>query len=145
MKKYLILLSPFMLAACVHPMQHTAHKHNMPTKDMKTVEEYHKQVMSGNTARQPMQHDNIALNGSDHKPQIPNANISAPSSAVWQKQLPKYERQIFSQGTSQRNTTMHKTTHKTTEILKDTPTEKQTRTVEKSETKWNSKGFSFGL
>ncbi|MGR6980905.1 hypothetical protein ACUHGC_05720 [Testudinibacter sp. P27/CKL/0425] len=139
MKKHLsIFLLPLTLSACVHPLNHN--QPEMPTMDMKTVEQYHKQVMSGNTMT-TSNHD-ISLNASDHKPKtVPAAApVSVHNPTIWQN-LPQYKRPIYEQGTTQRNTT----SHKTTEVLKDTPTEKQTRTVEKSETKWNSKGFSFGL
>lgn len=138
MKNYLIILLSFVLTACVQPARHPTA--NMPTKDIKTVEEYHKQVMSGNTIHVSAQPNDIPLNGSDYKPKTPAVRATgAPN--IWQTELPKQVGRIYSEGTTQRATT----SHKTTEVLKDTPNEKQTRTVEKSETKWNSKGFSFGL
>ncbi|MGV6988812.1 hypothetical protein ACWA5Z_07925 [Testudinibacter sp. P80/BLE/0925] len=139
MKNYLIILLPLALSACVQPTWHPTA--NMPTKDMKTVEEYHKQVMSGKTINGAAPPNDILLNGSDYKPKTPSAATPANAPNIWQKELPEQVRKIYSEGSTQR----HTTSHKTTEVLKDTPNEKQTRTVEKSETKWKSKGFSFGL
>jgi hypothetical protein len=139
MKNYFILLLPLFTIACSYNQPTT-----QPTLDMKTVEEYHKQVMTGhNNAIPALQNDDISLNSSDYRLKTTPTNIAPPQNqAIWHS-LPKPQHQIYntSHGSTQSNTV----TDKTTEILKDTPNEKQTRSVEKSETKWNSKGFSLGL
>ncbi|KGQ70711.1 hypothetical protein OA57_04965 [Chelonobacter oris] len=140
MKNYLALSLSATLLACV---QQPAHHQNgkQQTFDMKTVEEYHKQVRHGNTAPSTAAHDGIVLDASDYQAKPTLNTPQQIRQATILKNLPQYKQPVYSQGTTHSTTT----SHSTTEILKNTPNEKQTKTVEKSETKWNSKGFSFGL
>lgn len=77
MKKYLLTLIPFVLAACSTPQQQST----VPM-DMQTVQDYQQRVASGNTADKYTKPNEATLNQSDRETKVIVRPVVRPSVGI---------------------------------------------------------------